>query len=193
MPDDKRLPYEFDIRVPLLVKPPAAGHAGHAAAVAGPRTVDGIALNIDLGPTLIEIAGLPAVEEMDGQSYLDLLLPPPPPPPPVGSCTAACAKDCAGLEGKGDTCKACVKLHKDDFKAAGCWSGGGENAFIRHFCDGKGPSLAPPALAAAASAARSGVVPANASAAQQRRHDFLVEYHGEYHGGTSSIVPHIYG
>ena len=59
---------------------------------------------------------------------------PSPGPPPPGSCVAACAKDCAGQEGKGDTCKACVKLHKDDFKAAGCWSGRGENAFIRKFC-----------------------------------------------------------
>jgi hypothetical protein len=73
-------------------------------------------------------------------------LPPSPgpgPAPPSTNCTAACTKDCPGLGGKKDQCKACVKLNNNDLKVAGCWSDSGENAFIQAFCYGKGPSPGP--------------------------------------------------
>ena len=71
--------------------------------------------------------------------------PSPGPTPPSASCTAACAKDCPGLAGKKEQCKACVKLHNDDLKTAGCWADHGENGFIEAFCDGQpGPSPSPP-------------------------------------------------
>ena len=58
---DKRQPYDFDLRVPLLVRGP-----GVAAGI----VVEGLAVNIDLAPTFMDIAGLPAASDMDGVSLL---------------------------------------------------------------------------------------------------------------------------
>ena len=63
---DKRLPYETDIRVPLIIKPP------------GRRSktpiVDTLAVvSIDLAPTVLELAGIPTPRDMDGLSLLPLL------------------------------------------------------------------------------------------------------------------------
>ena len=99
MPDDKRLPYEFDIRVPLIVRPPkradsnglAAFHsrgggsggggpypAGGCPTALGVLCCNGIVLNIDLAPTLLDIAAVTAVaSQMDGDSYLWMLEPAP--------------------------------------------------------------------------------------------------------------------
>lgn len=98
MPDDKRLPYEFDIRVPLIVRPPhradraglapfhtrsrgedceGAYPAGGCPSVLGAMCCNGVVLNIDLAPTILDIAGVTAgVAQMDGDSYKWMLDPP---------------------------------------------------------------------------------------------------------------------
>lgn len=63
MPDDKRLPYETDIRVPLIVKIP------HGAGFTTPRRSKTAVLNIDLAPTLLSIADIEVPVDMDGVSY----------------------------------------------------------------------------------------------------------------------------
>ncbi len=60
----KLSPYEPSIRVPLIVRGPDVR----------PRAVAGeLALNVDLAPTLMEIAGAPAHEALDGRSLVPLL------------------------------------------------------------------------------------------------------------------------
>ncbi len=61
---DKRLMYEPSIRVPMMVRYP-----GH---VKPHTTRDEMVLNLDLAPTLLDIAGLAAPEEMQGRSMLKL-------------------------------------------------------------------------------------------------------------------------
>lgn len=63
-PKDKRQPYETDIHVPLLVRGPGV-EAG--------RVEKGVALNVDLAPTFLDLAGLPPKENMDGVSLKPLL------------------------------------------------------------------------------------------------------------------------
>ena len=69
---DKRLPYEADVRVPLLIAGPTAGafekKFGLPAGIWSPASK--VALNIDIAPTLLALAGLPANVNMDGQSLL---------------------------------------------------------------------------------------------------------------------------
>jgi arylsulfatase A-like enzyme len=61
---DKRLMYEPSIRVPMMVSYP-----GHVK----PGTkLNEMVLNLDLAPTLLEIAGLPVPAEMEGKSFLPL-------------------------------------------------------------------------------------------------------------------------
>ena len=61
---DKRLPYESDIRVPLLMRGPgiAAG-----SSVAAP------VVSIDLAPTVLDIAHIDTPADMDGVSLLPLV------------------------------------------------------------------------------------------------------------------------
>jgi N-acetylglucosamine-6-sulfatase len=66
---DKRWPYEPSIRVPFLVRYPAPGHAAGA-------TADGIVANLDVAPTLLDLAGLAIPEHMQGRSLLPLLADP---------------------------------------------------------------------------------------------------------------------
>ena len=69
MPLDKRLPYEFDIRVPLWVSGPN---------ITGNQSIDTPVLSIDIAPTLLALAGLPQDVTMDGEwwwvTILDLLV-----------------------------------------------------------------------------------------------------------------------
>ncbi|XP_066495449.1 N-acetylglucosamine-6-sulfatase-like [Tiliqua scincoides] len=66
LPIDKRQLYDFDIRVPLLVRGPG---------IEPNRTCVEPILNIDLGPTFLDIAGVNAsLTSMDGQSFLPLLV-----------------------------------------------------------------------------------------------------------------------
>jgi len=62
---DKRAMYEPSIRVPMLAHCPDLFDGG--------RKVDGIALNIDIAPTLLTAAGAPAPSTVQGRSLLDLI------------------------------------------------------------------------------------------------------------------------
>ena len=63
---DKRVAYEPSIRVPLLIQYPAKIKAG--------SKVDQIVANIDIGPTLMEVAGVATPDDMDGRSFWRMAL-----------------------------------------------------------------------------------------------------------------------
>jgi arylsulfatase A-like enzyme len=63
---DKRLMYEPSIRVPLLIRFPARVKAGQVNSA-------NMVLNIDVAPTLLELAGIPVPTWMQGHSFLPLL------------------------------------------------------------------------------------------------------------------------
>jgi arylsulfatase A-like enzyme len=62
---ERRLAYEESVRIPLYIRWPKRIKPGSA--------VDRTALNIDLAPTLLEAAGVPAPKDVDGRSLLPLL------------------------------------------------------------------------------------------------------------------------
>ena len=62
---DKRTAYEESMRVPLVMQLPAMIRPG--------TKVNEVVANIDIAPTLMELAGLKATENMDGVSYLPIL------------------------------------------------------------------------------------------------------------------------
>ncbi|MCI0486328.1 MAG: sulfatase [Blastocatellia bacterium] len=62
---ERRLAYEEAIRMPLLVRYPQAIKAGTVR--------DEFALNIDLAPTLLSMAGIPVPDNMQGRSLAPLL------------------------------------------------------------------------------------------------------------------------
>jgi N-acetylglucosamine-6-sulfatase len=64
---DKRLAYEESIRIPFMVRyPKGVKEPG--------RRVSQMILNIDLAPTLLDLAGIPIPSHMHGQSAMPLLL-----------------------------------------------------------------------------------------------------------------------
>jgi len=63
---DKRLMYEPSIRVPMLVRFPARVKSGQVDSTH-------IVLNIDVAPTLLNLAGVPVPSWMHGRSWLPLL------------------------------------------------------------------------------------------------------------------------
>lgn len=63
---DKRTAYEVSMRIPLIVRYP------RMAALQG-RTNDAMVLNIDLAPTLLDLAGLPVPAQMQGRTWRPLL------------------------------------------------------------------------------------------------------------------------
>uniref|UniRef100_A0A8C2KE73 N-acetylglucosamine-6-sulfatase n=1 Tax=Cyprinus carpio TaxID=7962 RepID=A0A8C2KE73_CYPCA len=65
LPMDKRQLYEFDIRVPLLVRGPY---------IKPNQTSQLLIANVDLGPTILDIAGYNVNEtQMDGMSFLPIM------------------------------------------------------------------------------------------------------------------------
>lgn len=66
LPIDKRQLYEFDIRVPLLVRGPG---------IKPKQNIKEPVLNIDLAPTFMNIAGYDTWKSMDGRSFLPLVDP----------------------------------------------------------------------------------------------------------------------
>ncbi|MDQ3624915.1 MAG: DUF4976 domain-containing protein, partial [Verrucomicrobiota bacterium] len=67
---DKWYPYQESIRVPLIVRDPRM-----AAARRG-QTNDDFALNVDVAPTLLAAAGVPAPATMQGRDFSALYLAP---------------------------------------------------------------------------------------------------------------------
>lgn len=63
---DKRAMYEESMRVPLLAYCPGYIKAG--------STVEQMVQNIDIAPTILDIAGVKTPDDMDGKSFLPLLM-----------------------------------------------------------------------------------------------------------------------
>ncbi|XP_074474712.1 glucosamine (N-acetyl)-6-sulfatase (Sanfilippo disease IIID), b [Sebastes fasciatus] len=67
LPIDKRQLYEFDIRVPLMVRGPG---------IKPKQTLQAPVLNIDLAPTILDISGVNlSTVNVDGQSFLSQMAP----------------------------------------------------------------------------------------------------------------------
>ena len=62
--------HEESLRVPLLIYDPRAPVANRG------QTLDAMALNIDIAPTILDLAGLPAPAAMQGQSLLPVMCKP---------------------------------------------------------------------------------------------------------------------
>jgi arylsulfatase A-like enzyme len=62
---DKRFMYEESLRMPLLIRWPGKVAAG--------KVNDGMILNVDFAPTLLDAAGLKVPADMQGRSFLGLL------------------------------------------------------------------------------------------------------------------------
>ena len=61
---DKRVAYETSIRVPMIMQCPELFE--------GRGVVEEVVANIDIGPTIMEAAGLKTPAHMDGQSFISL-------------------------------------------------------------------------------------------------------------------------
>lgn len=61
----KMIMYEESIRIPLLVRYPHAGRRGARR--------DEFALNVDIAPTILDLAGIPAPRELEGRSLLPII------------------------------------------------------------------------------------------------------------------------
>jgi arylsulfatase A-like enzyme len=62
---DKRLMYEESLAMPLLVRYPAAVPAGSVC--------DDIVVNVDFGPTLLDLCGVPIPDHVQGRSFAPVL------------------------------------------------------------------------------------------------------------------------
>ena len=70
---DKWFMWEEDIRVPLIIVDPRLPPTAQG------RTADAMTLNVDLAPTLLDLAGIPVPVAMQGRSLMPLLGGAPPP------------------------------------------------------------------------------------------------------------------
>jgi N-acetylglucosamine-6-sulfatase len=61
---DKRLPYEHDLRIPLMVRAPGVSRGLQLSAAA---------VSIDIAPTVLDYAGIPTPPSMDGNSLRPVL------------------------------------------------------------------------------------------------------------------------
>jgi arylsulfatase A-like enzyme len=64
---DKRSAYDESLRIPLLVRWPKLGDKARG------QVVDQMALNLDLAPTILDLAAVPAPASMQGRSWRPLL------------------------------------------------------------------------------------------------------------------------
>jgi len=62
---ERRLPYEESIRQPLLVRYPALAKAG--------SQIDGLALSVDIAPTVLEVGGVAIGDHVQGRSLVPLM------------------------------------------------------------------------------------------------------------------------
>ena len=62
---ERRLPYEESIRTPLIVRYPALARAG--------SQIEGLVASVDIAPTILEVAGAPIGNHIQGRSWLPLL------------------------------------------------------------------------------------------------------------------------
>ncbi|MBI3684637.1 MAG: sulfatase [Acidobacteria bacterium] len=62
---DKRAAYEESIRIPMAARYPRL--------IKGSRLIDEMALNIDIAPTMLELAGVPVPRQMQGRSLVPVL------------------------------------------------------------------------------------------------------------------------
>jgi len=65
IPIEKMLPYETDIRIPLFIRGPGISPGSHLSEMVA---------NIDIAPTVLDLAGIPVPPIMDGQSMAPLLM-----------------------------------------------------------------------------------------------------------------------
>jgi N-acetylglucosamine-6-sulfatase len=63
---ERRLPYEESIRTPLIVRYPVAAEAG--------SRIDRLVSSVDLAPTVLELAGAPIGDHVQGRSFVPLLV-----------------------------------------------------------------------------------------------------------------------
>ena len=63
---ERRLPYEESIRMPLIVRFPGVA--------AGGERVEGLVASVDLAPTVLEIAGTPIGEHIQGRSFVPIMM-----------------------------------------------------------------------------------------------------------------------
>lgn len=63
---DKRTAYDESLRVPLIVRLPKA--------LGKPQVTDAMALNVDIAPTVLDLAGVPVPKAMHGRSLAPVLL-----------------------------------------------------------------------------------------------------------------------
>ncbi|XP_033106492.1 N-acetylglucosamine-6-sulfatase-like isoform X2 [Anneissia japonica] len=66
LPNDKRQLYEFDVRIPLLIRGPG---------VPKKKVITNSVMNIDIMPTIVHLSGLTPPSDIDGASLLPLLFP----------------------------------------------------------------------------------------------------------------------
>jgi len=63
---ERRLPYEESIRNPLIVRYPPV--------IQGGEVVEGLVASVDIAPTVLEIAGTPVGDHIQGRSFVPLLM-----------------------------------------------------------------------------------------------------------------------